>query len=175
MATRHQKAGLLNDFLHESLAIKASLHRALQGAPPTGRQLYFTFPSAPDLFFKASKAPFLTLRVATPSGAPCQAPLDLCDRLRSLIASDLRSRSMVHEGVDEFSKLCAQHKHLETALVYTESATFLHDRQAVSEKSQDYPKNFFIDLRMGLFLSCDLGLQAQETPDRGMTFSMPQT
>ena len=35
-------------------------HRVLQGAPPRGRQLYFTFPSAPDLLFEASKAPFLT-------------------------------------------------------------------------------------------------------------------
>ena len=51
-------------------------HRVLQGAPPRGRQLYFTFPSAPDPLFKASKAPFLTLRVATPSGAPRQAPLE---------------------------------------------------------------------------------------------------
>ena len=41
-------------------------HRILQGAPPTGRQLYFTFPSAPDPLFKASNAAFLTLRVATP-------------------------------------------------------------------------------------------------------------
>ena len=45
-------------------------HRVLQGAPPRGRRLYFTFPSAQDPLFKASKAPFLTLRVATPSGAP---------------------------------------------------------------------------------------------------------
>ena len=49
-------------------------HRVLQGAPPRGRQLYFTFPSAPDPLFKALKAPFLTLRVVTPSGAPRQAP-----------------------------------------------------------------------------------------------------
>ena len=42
------------------------------------RQLYFTFPRAPDPLFKASKAPFLTLRVSTPSGAPRQAPLDQC-------------------------------------------------------------------------------------------------
>ena len=41
-----------------------------------GRQLYFTFPSAPDPLFQASKAPFLTLRVATPSRAPRQAPLE---------------------------------------------------------------------------------------------------
>ena len=47
-------------------------HRALQGVPPRGRQVYFTFPSAPDPLSKASKAPFLTLRVATPSGAPRQ-------------------------------------------------------------------------------------------------------
>ena len=51
-------------------------HRVLQGAPPRGRQLYFVFSSVPDPLFKASKAPFLTLRVATPSGAPRQAPLD---------------------------------------------------------------------------------------------------
>ena len=44
-------------------------HRVLHGAPPKGRQLYFTFPSAPEPFFKAPEAPFLTLRLATPSGA----------------------------------------------------------------------------------------------------------
>ena len=38
-----------------------------RGRPRRGRQLYFTFPGAPDPLFKASKAPFLTLRVATPS------------------------------------------------------------------------------------------------------------
>ena len=36
-------------------------HRVLQGGPLRGRQLYFTFPSAPDLLFRASKPPFLTL------------------------------------------------------------------------------------------------------------------
>ena len=51
-------------------------HRVLQGAPPRGRQVYFTFQSAPGPLFKASKAPFLTLRVATPSGHPRQAPLE---------------------------------------------------------------------------------------------------
>ena len=51
-------------------------HRVLEGAPPRGRQLYFTFPSAPDPLFRTLKAPFLTLRVATPSGAPRQAPLE---------------------------------------------------------------------------------------------------
>ena len=51
-------------------------HRVLQGAPPRGRQLYFTFAGVSDPFFKASKAPFLTLRVATPSGAPRQGPLE---------------------------------------------------------------------------------------------------
>ena len=44
--------------------------------PPRGRQLCFTFPSPPGPLFKAPKAPFLTLRVATLSGAPRQAPLD---------------------------------------------------------------------------------------------------
>ena len=51
-------------------------HRVLQGAPPPGRHLYFTFPSTPDPLFKASKAPFLTSKVAIPSGAPRQAPLE---------------------------------------------------------------------------------------------------
>ena len=41
-------------------------HRVLQGATPRGRQLYFTFLSAPDPLLKASKAPFLTLRAPTP-------------------------------------------------------------------------------------------------------------
>ena len=35
--------------------------------PPRGRQLYFAVQSAPDPLFKASKGPFLTLRVASPS------------------------------------------------------------------------------------------------------------
>ena len=35
-------------------------HGVLQGAQPRGRQLYCTFPSAPDPLFKASKAPFLS-------------------------------------------------------------------------------------------------------------------
>ena len=52
------------------------VHTVLQAAPPRGRQLHFTFPSAPDPLFKASRAPFLTLRVATSLGAPRQAPLD---------------------------------------------------------------------------------------------------
>ena len=47
--------------------------------PRGGRQLYLTSPRAPDPFFKASKAPFLTLRVATPSWAPRQAPLEKRD------------------------------------------------------------------------------------------------
>ena len=62
----------------------STFHRVLEGAPPRGRQLYFTFPSAPDPLFKASKAPFLTSRVATPSGAPRQAPLELFDSLSTL-------------------------------------------------------------------------------------------
>ena len=56
--------------------LRRQCHSVLQGARQRGRQLYFTLPSAPDPLFKASKAPFLTLRVATPSGAPRQAPLD---------------------------------------------------------------------------------------------------
>ena len=44
----------------------------IKAAPLRGRQHYLTFPSAPDPSFKASKAPFLTLRVATVLGAPCQ-------------------------------------------------------------------------------------------------------
>ena len=39
-------------------------------APPTGRQLYFTFPSAPDPLFRASKAPFLTLSCNPVRGTP---------------------------------------------------------------------------------------------------------
>ena len=35
-----------------------------------------TFLSAADPLCEASKAPFLTLRVATPSGAPREAPLE---------------------------------------------------------------------------------------------------
>ena len=74
------------------------VHRVLQEAPPKGRQLYFIFPSAPDPLFKASKAPFLTLRVATPSGAPRQAPLDV---------SRVACRSLVyHRG-----QLCKTGKH----------------------------------------------------------------
>ena len=48
--------------------IFVGLQKVLQGAPPRGRQLCFTFPGAPDPLFKASKAPFLTLRVATTRG-----------------------------------------------------------------------------------------------------------
>ena len=56
--------------------------RVLQGAPWRGRQLCFTFPSAPDPLFKASKAPFPSLRVATPSRAPRQAPFENKETLR---------------------------------------------------------------------------------------------
>ena len=58
----------------------AQNHRVLQGAPPRGRPLYFTFPSAPDPLFNVSEAPFLTLRVATVSGENRQAPLDKTPR-----------------------------------------------------------------------------------------------
>ena len=59
---------------------KNTYHRVLQGAPPRGRQLYFTCPGAPDPLFKASRAPFLTLKAATPSGAPRQALLEDKDK-----------------------------------------------------------------------------------------------
>ena len=35
---------------------------------------------SPDLLFEASKAPFLTSKIATSSGAPRQAPLELAQR-----------------------------------------------------------------------------------------------
>ena len=59
------------------LSLFANLHRVLQGALPGATTcLHFSKCSRP--FFKASKAPFLTFRVATPSGAPRQAPLEIC-------------------------------------------------------------------------------------------------
>ena len=78
-------------FLHECLRFGSGNAKSLaiydckvwyiieffRGRPRGARQLYFTFPSAPDPFFKTSKAPCLALRVATPSGAPLQAPLEL--------------------------------------------------------------------------------------------------
>ena len=48
-------------------------HRVLQGVPLRGRQLTSLFQVLQTPLLKASKAPFLTLRVAAPSGAPCQA------------------------------------------------------------------------------------------------------
>ena len=51
--------------------------RVLQGAAPEGATTLLHLSSAPDPLFKASKPPFLTLRLATPSGAPRQALLDL--------------------------------------------------------------------------------------------------
>ena len=47
----------------------------LRGSPE-GATTLLHFPSAPDPSLTASKAPFLTLRVATPSGAPHQALYD---------------------------------------------------------------------------------------------------
>ena len=64
------------NYTHTSVTEK-NCHRVLEGAPPRGRQLYFTFPGAPDPLFKASKAPFLALRVATPSGHPVKDRLKL--------------------------------------------------------------------------------------------------
>ena len=44
-------------FQHIAISIVREIslknHRVLQGAPPRGRQLYFTFPSAPDPLFEA--------------------------------------------------------------------------------------------------------------------------
>ena len=83
-----------------------SVHRLLHGAPPRGRQLYFTFPSAPDPLFKSSKAPFLTLRVATLSGAPRQAPLEVsqklfCDPVPWLFLLDFRAYNHGLKGPQE--------------------------------------------------------------------------
>ena len=64
-------------------------HRVLQGAALRGRQLYFIFPTPPDPLVKASKAPFLTLRVATPSGAPRQAPLAGTPKYRNMLGNSL--------------------------------------------------------------------------------------
>ena len=46
------------------------------GGAPEGATTLLHFSSTPEPLFKASKAPCLTLRVATPSGAPRQAPLE---------------------------------------------------------------------------------------------------
>ena len=66
--------GKISNFWRTMLLNREKTHRVLHGAPPRGQQLYITVPSAPDAVFKASEAPFLTLRVATPSWAPHQAP-----------------------------------------------------------------------------------------------------
>ena len=36
-----------------SASVRKTHHRVLQGAPPRGQQLYFTFPHAPDPLCKA--------------------------------------------------------------------------------------------------------------------------
>ena len=51
------------------------IHRALRGRPQ-GATTLLQFPSAPETLFKEKEAPFLTLRVATPLGAPRQTLLD---------------------------------------------------------------------------------------------------
>ena len=48
----------------------------LSQAPPKGATTLLPLASAPDPLFKASKAPFLTLRIATLSGAPREALLE---------------------------------------------------------------------------------------------------
>ena len=55
--------------LHTDL-LAAWVIELFRGPPRGGQQLYFAYPSAPDPFFKVSKAPFLTIRVATPWGHP---------------------------------------------------------------------------------------------------------
>ena len=71
-----QPPKLSSSAAHVDMSRVRKVHGVLQGAPPKGRQLYFTLPSSPDPLLKASKAPFLTFRVATPSGAPRQALLE---------------------------------------------------------------------------------------------------
>ena len=72
-----------------------NIHRFLQWVPQRGRQLYFTSPSAPDPLFRGSSAPFPTLRVATPSAASRQAPLE---RSRAVLK---RPNRRLTEGLDE--------------------------------------------------------------------------
>ena len=48
--------------------------------------------ATPNPLFKASDAPFLTLRVATLSGAPHQAPLDKCFEPKPRIVQSLGSK-----------------------------------------------------------------------------------
>ena len=57
-----------------------------RGCPREGDNFTSPFPSAPDLLLKASKAPFLALRVATASGAPRQAPLEISHRVLQGVA-----------------------------------------------------------------------------------------
>ena len=59
------------------------------------RDANFTFPRDPNPFFKALKAPYLTLRVATPSGAPRQAPLDQNQRANAHLMQHLYGANLV--------------------------------------------------------------------------------
>ena len=52
-------------------------------------RLRFTFLNDPNPLFIASKPPFLTLRVATPSGAPLQALLEFRDRYPADVQTDI--------------------------------------------------------------------------------------
>ena len=67
----------VNEFETKSRGIDLPFRVLQGGGRQRGQWLYFSFSSAPDLFFKASmRVPF---RIATPPlwGAPCEAPLDL--------------------------------------------------------------------------------------------------
>ena len=52
---------------------------------PRGGDNFTSFSSAPDHLFKASTAPFFTLRVATPSRAPRQAPLEKKNKIMKFV------------------------------------------------------------------------------------------
>ena len=81
------------------------------GAPPRGRQLYFTFPGAPDPFFKASKAPFLTLRVATPSPGSRGQPVKDCRRQ----SSNLDPKAVVQKGLGLAFLVCCLYARIDCA------------------------------------------------------------
>ena len=78
--------------------VRVSLTEFFRAAPPRGRQLYFTCPGAPDPLFKASKAPCLTLRVATPSGAPRQAPHESQPYLLRYQKSERKTKGQQQKG-----------------------------------------------------------------------------
>ena len=54
----------------EMLYFRGESHRVLQGAPPRGRQLYFTFQVLQTLYSKHQKHPFLPLELQPRRGHP---------------------------------------------------------------------------------------------------------